>query len=205
MNNKNKIILDLCGGTGAWSKPYKDAGYDVRLITLPDNDVRTYKPPESVYGILSAPPCTEFSIVKNHKLGRDLKKGMKIVDACIHIVNQTNYTFWCMENPVGYLIDFLGNPNFTFQPWEFGDPWTKRTYLWGWFRNPKKIYSEWNNVPKNKNLYIRPGRQKPGIAFLHKSAQKFIPSFENFKIYNDAGFRAITPQGFAKAFFEANK
>ena len=31
----DKIILDLCGGTGAWSKPYKDAGYDVKLITLP--------------------------------------------------------------------------------------------------------------------------------------------------------------------------
>lgn len=30
-----KIILDLCGGTGSWSKPYRDAGYDVRLITLP--------------------------------------------------------------------------------------------------------------------------------------------------------------------------
>lgn len=30
-----KLILDLCGGTGAWSKPYKDAGYDVKVITLP--------------------------------------------------------------------------------------------------------------------------------------------------------------------------
>lgn len=36
MNNENKIILDLCGGTGSWSRPYKEAGYDVRLITLPD-------------------------------------------------------------------------------------------------------------------------------------------------------------------------
>ena len=34
-----KIILDLCGGTGAWSAPYKEAGYDVRLVTLPDNTV----------------------------------------------------------------------------------------------------------------------------------------------------------------------
>ena len=24
--NKDKIILDLCGGTGAWSRPYKEAG-----------------------------------------------------------------------------------------------------------------------------------------------------------------------------------
>ena len=32
MDNKEKIILDLCGGTGSWSKPYKDAGYDVKVI-----------------------------------------------------------------------------------------------------------------------------------------------------------------------------
>ena len=52
MNNKEKIILDLCGGTGSWSKPYKEAGYDVRLITLPNEDVRLYIPPDNVYGIL---------------------------------------------------------------------------------------------------------------------------------------------------------
>ena len=43
------IILDLCGGSGSWSKPYKEAGYDVRLITLPDYDVLAYTPPENVY------------------------------------------------------------------------------------------------------------------------------------------------------------
>ena len=31
MNNKNKIILDLCGGTGSWAKPYKDAGKVIRF------------------------------------------------------------------------------------------------------------------------------------------------------------------------------
>ena len=40
----DKIILDLCGGTGAWSDPYREAGYDVRLVTLPDNDIMDYTP-----------------------------------------------------------------------------------------------------------------------------------------------------------------
>lgn len=36
----NKIILDLCGGSGSWAKPYSDAGYiksdyDLRSITPP--------------------------------------------------------------------------------------------------------------------------------------------------------------------------
>lgn len=54
--NAGKIILDLCGGSGSWSRPYKLAGYDVRLITLPLYDVLLYEPPENVYGILAAPP-----------------------------------------------------------------------------------------------------------------------------------------------------
>ena len=60
MENSDKIILDLCGGAGSWAKPYKDAGYDVRLITLPDNDVRTYIPPANAYGILAAPPLYQI-------------------------------------------------------------------------------------------------------------------------------------------------
>ena len=26
------LILDLCGGSGSWSQPYKDAGYDVIVV-----------------------------------------------------------------------------------------------------------------------------------------------------------------------------
>ena len=36
---EQRIILDLCGGSGSWARPYKQAGYDVRLITLPTYDV----------------------------------------------------------------------------------------------------------------------------------------------------------------------
>lgn len=36
-----KIILDLCGGTGSWARPWKEAGYEVITITLPDYDVRS--------------------------------------------------------------------------------------------------------------------------------------------------------------------
>ena len=53
----SKIILDLCGGTGSWSRPWKEAGYDVRVITLPDYDVREFSyAGDPVFGILAAPP-----------------------------------------------------------------------------------------------------------------------------------------------------
>jgi hypothetical protein len=201
-----KIILDLCGGTGSWSKPYVDAGYDVRLITLPDNDVRTFVPPkEPVYGILAAPPCTEFSIAKNHKLTRDLDSGMEIVNACLKIIRKCQPEFYAIENPVGKLSQFLGKPIFTFQPYEFGDAWTKRTMLWGKFNHPIKKFKKYEDVEPIKGLYVRPGRKTASIAFNHLGHKRFIRAFDPFVADSDASFRAITPPGFAKAFFEANK
>src|SRR3990167_8269781 len=106
--NKNKIIIDLCGGTGAWSKPYKDAGYDVRVITLPKNDVRDFHPPQDVYGILAAPPCQMFSLARTTaKLPRNLRQGMECVEACMNIIwecrKKNKLGFWALENPMGIL------------------------------------------------------------------------------------------------------
>lgn len=207
MENKEKIILDLCGGTGSWSRPYKEAGYDVRLITLPEYDVRTYEPPEGVYGILAAPPCTEFSVLNCKAEARERKpeEGLKIVIACLRIIQQCNPKWWALENPVGYLREYMGRPSMTFQPWEYGDPWTKRTDIWGTFNPPQKQYRRWEDVPDKIPLYTRPGREKPNFAYLHKSAHKDIPQLAFADPQTDADFRAITPPGFAKAFFEANK
>ena len=200
----NKIILDLCGGSGAWSKPYKDAGYDVRLITLPEHDVMTYEPPKNVYGILSAPPCTEFSIAKDHKLPKDWNGAMKVVDRCLNIIQEVDPVFWAMENPSGFLSKFLGKSQYSFQPYEFGDAWCKRTHIWGRFTKPIKTHT-WEECVKIPELYIRPGRGKPSIAFCHKSHKKYMPSIKYFPASTDAEFRAITPQGFAKAFYRENK
>ena len=202
----SKIILDLCGGTGSWSKPYADAGYDVRVITLPEYDVLTYTPPSNVYGVLAAPPCTEFSVLncKAEERKKDFEKGMEIVNACLNIISSCRPVFWAMENPTGYLRRFIGKPKMTYQPWQFGDPWTKRTDIWGDFNVPKKLFSKWEDVPKLP-LYTRPTRGKPNLAYLHKSAWHLIPQFRSFPIDSDAAFRAITSPGFAIAFFESNK
>lgn len=201
-----KIILDLCGGTGSWSRPWKLAGYDVRVITLPDYDVRAYTPPENVYGILAAPPCTEFSVLncKAEARQRDEAAGMEIVYACARIIAESKPVFWAMENPRGYLRKYLGKPALTFQPWQYGDPWTKATDIWGEFNIPPRLYEKWEDVPKLP-LYTRPNRDKPNFAYLHKSAWANIPQLGFHKPETDAEFRAMTPPGFAQAFFEANR
>jgi len=206
MDNSGKIILDLCGGTGSWSRPYKEAGYDVRLITLPEYDVLTYEPPENVYGILAAPPCTEFSVLNCKAEARERNEGagLKIVMACLRIIIKAKPKWWAMENPRGFLREYMGRPALSFQPWNYGDPWTKATDVWGEFSIPEQIYTEWGNVPKI-DLYKRPGRGKPNFAYLHKSSWEKIPQLAFHKPETDAEFRAMTPPGFAQAFFEANQ
>ena len=117
--------------------------------------------------------------------------------------------WWALENPVGYLRKYLSKkgllPTLTFHPWEYGDPWTKRTDIWGCFTVPQKRYERWEDVPNKLPLYIRKNRGKPNFAFLHKSALKDIPQLAFANPKTDADFRAITPPGFARAFYEANK
>jgi hypothetical protein len=192
MDNWNKIILDLCGGTGSWSKPYQEAGYDVRVITLPEHDVRTYIPPNNVYGILAAPPCTEFSPAKHfHGKGKykhDFTKGLETVSACMRIILTAKPKWWALENPNGYLKRWLGEPKFTFDPWEFGDNYQKGTALWGEFNPPQRTVFE---KPK--------GIKK----FSMLRSCEIYPEFYGKLTRQER--RAITPSGFARAFYEANK
>ena len=216
MENKDKIILDLAGGTGSWSKPYKDNGYDVRLITLPDYDVRTYEPPENVYGILAAPPCTMFSLARTKaKKPRDLKEGMECVRACLNIIwfcmeikQKTGkkilpLKFWALENPYrGFLKSFLGKPSFIFDPWEFGDVYKKRTALWGNFNEPIKKFSDINQVLTQQQQQHKTNSQ-PLPKFDYLKSKEIHP--EKFGELDRQTRRAITPAGFAKAFYEKNK
>jgi len=77
--------------------------------------------------------------------------------------------------------------------------------LWGDFNKPEKPFLNWEDVPKNNKLYIRPGRPKPSMAFLHKSAIKNIPAFAGIEASDDMSFRSLCPQGFANEFFNENR
>ena len=183
MKNSDKIILDLFGGTGAWSNPYSDVGYDVRLITLPKHDVRLYIPPKKVYGILAAVPCDDLSGSGARwwkQKGEDaLIKALANADAVMRIVFMTTPEFWCIENPVGRLSRYYGKPVLTFHPCDFGDPYKKRTCLWGCF----DTRLERNKVDPTEGQKI----------------WRMPPSKDRKML------RSITPQGFAKAFFKANQ
>ena len=222
---EKKIILDLCGGTGSWSKFYKENGYNVKVLTLPDFDVTRWKDSieisslvfsNQVYGILAAPPCTMFSIArcdKTAKEKRDLRKGMYIVHSCLEIVceclyishkrNEKGLKFWALENPyTGYLKRFLGLPPLVFHPYEYGDPYTKATAIWGDFNFPvqNKVAPREFKLPNSDN--------RDFVSCVeHYADLKQIPvGYQKLTGYTKRQIlRSMTPLGFAEAFYKANK
>lgn len=201
--NNDKIILDLCGGTGAWSKPYKDAGYDVRVITHPFHDVNDYNEYknfiEKVYGILAAPTCTHFSLARTTaKEPRDLAEAMIVVRSCLNIIEDCrangNLKFWALENPVGYLRQMIGKPPLTFNPCDYGANYTKKTDLWGYYNTPRK----------SKRVMTAEEIEK--CAINNRTLPNLPPDYvlpDNFKAQQAR--RSITDEHFAMAFFKANK
>lgn len=99
----SKIILDLCGGTGSWSKPYRDAGYDVRVITLPHK-----RPPFEVQHNPVVTLRTEQLVDINelHALSATDEYGLSYINKMLasqllhQILNYANIE--TMNNPYGY-------------------------------------------------------------------------------------------------------
>ena len=226
MVEQPNVILDLCGGTGAWSRPWRDAGYDVQVITLPAYNVfKTYmaadwimfigngggaKPAiisyHTIYGILAAPPCTEFSLAKTSQ-PRDFAKGMQTVAACLRIIwvarEHHKLAFWALENPKGLLRQFLGKPAYTFEQWQFGGNQTKATDIWGYFTPPPPTVRK---RPKLDTITYPNGRKNARCWSKVDYPAEYEGYMSQFN-YTDkrASARAITPSGFAEAFYKANK
>lgn len=180
-----KIILSFCDYTGAWSQPYRDAGYDVRQfdLKLGTGDLRLmHMIEEPVHGILAAPDCTKFALSGNRwkRTEAEMTTALSLVDACLRFVAVLKPEFWALENPVGKLRHYLGPAQLIFNPCDYGDPYTKRTCLWGSFNTPAT-----NPVEPTEGSKM--WRQYGGRSARTKE------------------LRSITPAGFARAFFEANR
>jgi site-specific DNA-cytosine methylase len=213
MNNNDKIILHLCcSEAGSDSAPYKEAGYDVRLIGK-NIGVENYHPPKKVYGIIANPPCTEFSFAKsNSKYPRDMREGMRLVKECLRIIwecqydlptplaKRTNLKFWMLENPFGLLRRYLGHPPLVYNPYEYGDPYQKKTCVWGFFNVPKK--SPCAEYSKDYIHTISPNGKslKKFDQLLNKEIQ-----FEGNEHLSRQDRRSLCSPAFAKAFYRANK
>lgn len=152
-------------------------------------------------GILAAPPCTHASGSGAHKWKeKDSMPSMfdgawpipvdSITDETIClimvtllIVELTNPDFWALENPVGRLNRLVPELKkygpWYFQPSDFGDPYTKKTGLWGVFNKPQS---------------------NPVLPLFGSIMTDKLSSYHEKK----HGLRSATSKGFARAFYEAN-
>jgi hypothetical protein len=121
---------------------------------------------------------------------------MQTVEACLRIIWEARHNgklaFWAVENPKALLRQFLGKPPFSFDASEFGEGYNKATDIWGYFNTPKKT-REYVHCGETTRLN---SRALPPIPPEYKRD----PGMSGRQIQ-----RSITPQGFAKAFYEANK
>jgi len=200
-----RLIISLYDYTGNWAEPYVKAGYPVMMLDKKiEGDILDFELLEEwfdhnepyVYGVLAAPPCEDFAgsgarwwSEKDKEKAR-LEESIHRVEVVLMLVNlfkvykrecEGNFHFWVMENPVGRIERLVPEikpyRKHSFDPADYGDPYTKKTILWGEFND---------KLPKAPVLPVY-GSAIHKMSSTHKAQ------------------RSATPKGFAQAFFKANK
>lgn len=204
-----KTLLSLFDYTGQWSEPFLQGGWnvvqwDIKLSGHQDNfstfgDIneasadmfyeQIFENFGTVDGIIAAVPCTDFAVsgarwfAEKDKRG-DTDESIELVWQTLRIIDLCKPYFWCIENPISRihtLVPEIGKPVMYFDPCDFGDPYTKKTALYGQFNTKlKKTPVEPTEGSKMHRLY-------------------------GGKSERTKAMRSVTPKGFAEAFYQANK
>jgi hypothetical protein len=200
--NANKVVLSLFDLTGEWSMPWDAAGYQVfrfDIQTDPEygdvskfsgdffNDIFGAFDGQDIYAILAACPCTDFAssgarhFAAKDEDGRTLE-SVELVRQTLATIEYFKPSVWAIENPVGRIEKLTGLPPWrsSWNPNHFGDPYTKKTLLWGRF---------------NADMPIAPVEATEGSK-MHRMYGGKSKATKNA--------RSVTPEGFAYAFFMAN-
>lgn len=203
-----RTILSLCDYTGEWPRPYREAGYNVVQVDLKHGtdlmDVDCGWLQENVLadfgtvdGILAAPPCTDFAgsgaqYWKQKDEDGRTAKSLELVMQVLRCVEFLKPDWWAMENPVGRLNDLIPSMKkwgpWYFNPCDFGDPYTKKTGLWGKFTPPLPLFL-------GKDMSVVPERACSQGSWIQRLGGKSGRTKQ---------LRSTTPAGFARAFFEVN-
>jgi hypothetical protein len=195
------IIISLFEQSGQASLPWRLAGYQVIQIDLKLGfDIMNWNfkrlSKDRVTGIMAFPPCTHFTVSgaqywkEKDKDGRT-QKYVALVEKALEIIHYFNLKWWFLENPVGRIAQLVPELQkygpFYFHPCDYGDPWKKKTALYGKFRPPvKNPVTPYQIVAKNGDKYSP------------------IHMLTGGKSNKTKMIRSVTPSGFAKAFFKAN-
>lgn len=200
------LVVSLCDRTGIMVRPWAELGYecicvDVQhrpmrksrveqvgiqggTITYQWGDVRTWFPPRRPAIVFAFPPCTHVTganardfVMKGTALLRD---SLELFSACYSAGMWSGSPFM-VENPVGKFSDHMRKPDYYFQPWEYGDLWTKKTCIWAGngFVMPPAVHAQPPEGTEQKIWMMSPSEERGDL-------------------------RSETPPAFARAVFMAN-
>lgn len=200
--NADKVVLSLFDKSGAWSRPWEEAGYQVYRFDIQDNpetgDVNKFGVDFfgdwfgdfdglDVYAILAACPCTDFAgSGARHFAAKDVDgrtiASVRLVHQTLRVIEYFRPVIWSIENPVGRIERLGGLPpwRLSFDPFHIGETYTKKTLIWGRF---------------NADLPVAPVDPVEGSK-MHRIYGGSSLATKNA--------RSVTPDGFAYAFFMAN-
>lgn len=116
--------------------------------------------------IIAFPPCTYLTVTGNRwfnidKYGDDalerIGKRKKAAKFFMDIANADCEKI-AIENPVGYMNTYYRKPDQIIQPYQFGDPFEKKTCLWLKGLNPLEYTNVVEPPPRQK---LRSGKSMP--------------------------------------------
>jgi len=194
---QQKIAISCFDYTTNMMQPWAEAGYLCYCVDMqhPAGETRTgnivrvgadmmhWLPPRGEIAFAAFfPPCTDVA-VSGARWFRDKGLG-KLIGALTLFKRSVDLAEligapYMLENPVSTVSSYWRKPDHSFDPCDYGDPYTKKTCLWtgNGFTMPPKARVEPTDGSK---MHLMP------------------PSEER------ANLRSATPMGFARAVFEAN-
>ena len=172
------LVLSLFDCSGVMVKPWKDAGFETMTVDIKNGiDVLRWIPPRVEYRIVFAfPPCTDQA-VSGARWFKD--KGLAGLAGAVELVERArDICEWCGA------------------PWMIENPVSVISSYW---RKPD------DNYTKKTCLWTGNGFKMPPFAPL-KNAGKPDNRIHSMPPSQERGdLRSVTPTGFAKAVFEANR
>lgn len=191
------IALFLFNKSDNAPKPWADAGYLCYCVDLQHPpgehrdgniirvgaDIEYWIPPRgNIVFVAAFPPCTDLAVSGarwfQFKGLRSLSKAIALFARTQEIVEAVTAPYF-IENPVSTISSYWRKPDYTFDPCDYGDPYTKKTCLW------------------TGNGFVMPPKNR--VEPTEGSKMHLLPPSED-----RANLRSETPPGFCQAVFEAN-
>lgn len=224
--NRARVIVSLCDYSGAWIRPYVEAGYTVAQFDLKHGDdvtdfvetmagidaiCRDLGRDARVVGVLAAPPCTDFASSgarwwPSKDADGTTAESVRIAESCMAIIDACRPDWWALENPVGRIARLVprlaAERVWYFNPCEFA----------GWLMgeaSDRECYTKRTGIWGTATM--PPKREREPVMFERTRADGRVVRgswmWANLggKSERTKTLRSNTPEGFARAFALVNR